>query len=867
MSSNSFSRGSRRVTFKPTGGLKKVPPATASGGTGSPSPVVPGPAPITPSPTALPYYPVIASAPSGDGSAPAPRDDFRSERPERSPRPQRPERTDRPERAEGDAPRPERAESGERGERSEGGRRRRGGRGGRGGGDRPSREGGRRGERPPEAQDPASGDESRPPMLTPAESSRDAADNAPSPDGSGDEDAQRTPTEGAPAENGGEGGESGGDGRRRRRRGGRGRSRGGRGEGEPNAPRGERPERGERPPRPERPERPGRPGRQEPRSEDQRPASLLGPDGELAEDNNVEELADEAAVEAAIAEAEQAAPVEDEASTDTEFVPVPVADPKPQGLVENIRAVANKIVKKVQQIIAPPEKRTHKEVVINSESLETRVAVSENGRLEEFTIERTTEERLVGSIFKGKVRNLEEGLKAAFVDIGFEKNAFLHYWDIVPNNFDSGIEVVERESKDGKKKEKVKFTQKDVPRLFPPGSDIIVQVTKGPIGTKGPRITTNISLPGRYMVLMPRNDQLGISRKIEDPKERTRLRKIMSDKLTIPEKMGVILRTVSAGQKVRYFVRDLAILVDQWREIEEKASTNKAPTCVFKEPDLIERTVRDFLTDEIDEVLCDDQAAAERMKDLIGVISRRSRKRIQYYQTTTPIFEKLGIQRQIDDAFYRQVWLPSGGYLVIDETEALIAIDVNTGRAKNQDKMILQTNIEAAEEVARQVRLRNIGGLLVIDFIDMKSRRDQMAVYKAMKERLKHDKAKTQILQISPLGLMEMTRQRLHESLNITVNEPCHHCQGRGMVKSAESMSVELQRRLNSILGKSEAPGRELLVIVNPDVMERLRTHDGELFVELERRHNARLTFRSDASYHREQVVVADAKTQKEIRE
>jgi len=375
------------------------------------------------------------------------------------------------------------------------------------------------------------------------------------------------------------------------------------------------------------------------------------------------------------------------------------------------------------------------------------------------------------------------------------------------------------------------------------------------------------SLPGRYMVLMPRNDQLGISRKIEDPKERARLRKIMGEKLTIPEGMGVILRTVSAGQKVRYFVRDLAILVDTWREIEDKASGGKAPLCVFQEPDLVERTVRDFLTDDIQEVLCDDQESADRMKELIGVISRRSMKKIQFFQTQEPIFNRLGIQRQIDDAFYRQVWLPSGGYLVIDETEAMIAIDVNTGRAKSQDKMILQTNIEAAEEVARQLRLRNIGGLIVVDFIDMRARRDQMAVYKAMRDRLRKDKAKTQVLQISQLGLMEMTRQRLHESLSITVNEPCHFCQGRGMVKSAESMSVDLQRRLSGILARRTDSGRELIVVVHPDVLDRLRSKDGELFVELERRYNARLTFRSDATYYREQVVVADAKTQKEIRD
>ncbi|MEM7697347.1 MAG: Rne/Rng family ribonuclease [Verrucomicrobiota bacterium] len=541
---------------------------------------------------------------------------------------------------------------------------------------------------------------------------------------------------------------------------------------------------------------------------------------------------------------------------------------------------------KIRKFFTPKKLAEGNKIVVNCEKLETRVALLENGSLEEYTVERVNEVNIVGSIYKGIVRNIEPGLNAMFVDIGLEKNAFLHFWDAIPEALDSNTEEIFRGRGGGKgnpnqagkggkggkgkgrgKSKKKRIQSKDIPSLYPVGSEVLVQVTKGPIGTKGPRITTNISLPGRYMVLMPRNDQLGISRKIEDPKERARLRKIMAEKLTIPDKMGVILRTVSAGQKVRYFVRDIAILVEQWREIEETAAEAKAPACVFQEPELIERTVRDVLTDEIDEVLVDNADEAERMKDLIGVISRRSRKRISFLQTQIPIFEKLGIQRQIDDAFFRQVWLPSGGYLVIDETEALIAIDVNTGRAKTQDKMILQTNIEAAEEVARQLRLRNIGGLIVVDFIDMKSRRDQLAVYKAMRERVKLDKAKTQVLQISQLGLLEMTRQRLHESLNITVNEPCHFCQGRGVIKSAESMSVELQRKINTTLARQGEHLHELLVIVHPDVMERLRTHDGELFVELERRHGARLTFRSDATYHREQVVIADAKTQKEIRD
>ncbi|MCB1234784.1 MAG: Rne/Rng family ribonuclease [Verrucomicrobiae bacterium] len=517
---------------------------------------------------------------------------------------------------------------------------------------------------------------------------------------------------------------------------------------------------------------------------------------------------------------------------------------------------------KIRKFFGPKRLADGNKLIVNCEKLETRVALLENGILEEYTVERVGEVNIVGSIFKGVVRNIEPGLKAMFVDIGYEKNAFLHFWDAIPEALDAGLEEIQR---GGSAKKKAKRIQvKDIPDLYPVGSEVLVQVTKGPIGTKGPRITTNISLAGRYMVLMPRNDQFGISRKIEDPKERARLRKIM-ERLSVPEGMGIILRTVSIGQKLRYFVRDLSILVDQWREIEGVAKENKAPVRAFAEPDLVERTVRDFLTEEIDEVICDNQESAERMKEIVGIISRRSKKRIQFMSGTQPIFDRFGIQRQIDDAFYRQVWLPSGGYIVIDETEALISIDVNTGRAKNQDKMLLQTNIEAAEEVARQLRLRNIGGLIVVDFIDMKSRRDQQAVYKVMRDRLKRDKAKTQILPISALGLMEMTRQRLHEALSVTVNEPCHYCQGRGMVKSATTMSVELQRRINAIFARHGDRIRDLIIVVHPDVLERLRTKDSELLVELERRHNARLTFRSDPTFYREQVVFADAHSGQEV--
>jgi ribonuclease G len=388
------------------------------------------------------------------------------------------------------------------------------------------------------------------------------------------------------------------------------------------------------------------------------------------------------------------------------FEPVPLEAPA-TGLVGSIKSAANKVMRKVQRMIKP-EVKTHKELIINAESLELRVALVEQGRLEELTIERTTEERLVGSIFKGKVRNLEDGLKAAFVDIGFEKNAFLHYWDIVPTAFDSGVEVVERE---GKRRDRPRITQKDIPRLYPPGSEINVQVTKGPIGTKGPRVTTNIVLPGRYLVLLPNSDQSGVSRKIENPEERQRLKNILRE-ISIPDGMGVIMRTAGEGQQKRYFVVDLALLLEQWKEIQDKIRSQPPASCVFQEPDLIERTVRDFLTEDVDRVVVDNAQAADRMRAMISRIFPPAAKKIILYTEHQPVFDRLNITRQLENAFSRQVHLKSGGYIVIDETEALVAIDVNTGRHKSsrdQESTILRVNTEAAEEICQHGRTDRAG--------------------------------------------------------------------------------------------------------------------------------------------------------------
>lgn len=521
-----------------------------------------------------------------------------------------------------------------------------------------------------------------------------------------------------------------------------------------------------------------------------------------------------------------------------------------------------KMIKKIKRVFGfgSSDPNQGVTIVINAEKLERRVALLENGVLEEYTLEREGHDNIVGGIFKGRVKNIETGLKAMFVDIGYDKNAFLHFWDAIPAALDSTLEEIEREGRPKKKQKKI--TSKDIPEIYPIGSEIMVQVTKGPIGTKGPRVTTNVSLAGRYLVLMPYTDQFGISRKIEDPKERARLRQIMQ-KLNVPDGMGIIMRTIAQGQRYRHFVRDLAMLMEQWRDVEEMRDNRPAPVCVYNEPDLIESTARDFLTDAVDKIVCDDVETTERMREIVGKVSRRAKRHIQHYPSRVPIFEELGIQTQINGAFQRQVLLPCGGYLVIDETEALIAIDVNTGRnkgSKDLDKTILETNLEAAVEVARQLRLRNIGGLVVVDFIDMRHRKDQQAVYKVMKDCLKKDKAKTQVLQMSPIGLMEMTRQRLNESLREYVHDPCPYCEGRGRVKSVMTMSVEIQRQINAAIQKYRDTIGDMIVVVNSEVLSRFKNEDSDLLMELERGHNGRLIFRSDPTLHRETFAIYDAR-------
>ena len=504
-----------------------------------------------------------------------------------------------------------------------------------------------------------------------------------------------------------------------------------------------------------------------------------------------------------------------------------------------------------------------REIVVSAEKLETRVAVVENGRVEEFQVEQTSNERLVGSIFKGRIQNLEHDLQAAFVDIGLSKNAFLHYWDMFPDD-ESRLDMEDGENSAPRVSRRKRYTNEQIAKRFPVGSEIIVQVSKGPIGTKGPRVTASLSIPGRYLVMMPGCRLRGVSRKIGDAKERQRLKKIL-DRLPLPQDIGLIVRTIGAGASKRAFVRDVRGLLSIWEDLQKNIKTKPPASCVYQEPDLIERVVRDYLTEDIDRVMIDDEAAYNRIRSVAARISRRSSGLISRYDGQLPIFDAKGVENQLQEAFRRKVNLKSGGYLVIDETEALIAIDVNTGRHKgkgSQEDAILEVNLEAVEEVARQMRLRNVGGLVVIDLIDMKSRKHQNAVYKAMKNAVKRDRARTNVLPISELGLLEMTRQRQEESLLSQMYDTCPYCHGHGVIQSALSVSVKIQRQIGSVIRKCKAQGNEidLLILVAPVVLDRMRREDEAIMIDLQRSYGGHLSFRSEPLRHPETFEIRSAK-------
>ena len=514
------------------------------------------------------------------------------------------------------------------------------------------------------------------------------------------------------------------------------------------------------------------------------------------------------------------------------------------------------------------DREIYRELVINSETLEKRVALLNNGVLERFELEHRNENRMVGAVFKGRVQNLEAGLKAAFVDIDQPKNAFLHYWDMLPAANDSQVEFIRDNESAEQKQRKARHQAKDIPQLFPVGSEIVIQVVKDQIGTKGPRCTTNISLAGRFLVLMPFSGACGVSRKIEDPRERDRLKDILRN-LTIPEGMGVIIRTAGEGKQARWFVRDLHVLLRRWQGIVEKINApSPRPILLYQEPGLIERTVRDFLTEEVDRILVDNPADFASVQEAVAEISPRSRSRVALYEDPIPVFERYNIERQIEQLMSRRVPLPSGGEIVIDETEALTSIDVNTGghrgAAKDGKDYIVHANLEAVSEAARQIRLRNLGGLIMIDTIDMKNPKDRKKVFDRMCDEMSIDRAKHQILPISQLGVLQMTRQRHTESATTTLYTRCPYCTGTGKVKNPRTVSVEIQRRLLSVIRKlreTYGPDRELEIniVLHPLNLDRIVTEDRDFFRDMMKSCKVKLGTKADGTYHVEAFKLLDS--------
>ncbi|MDR1433007.1 MAG: Rne/Rng family ribonuclease [Puniceicoccales bacterium] len=524
------------------------------------------------------------------------------------------------------------------------------------------------------------------------------------------------------------------------------------------------------------------------------------------------------------------------------------------------RAKQQPILQRIIKSLSRSDK-TFRELILSCELTENRIALLEDGILENYEFELPNEKNFVGAIFKGKIQNLEPGLKAAFVDVGEEKNAFLHYWDILPEANDKTFEVIR---KNHSKKPKT-ITLEDIPRMYRVGTDIMVQVTKGQIGSKGPRVTTNISLPGRCLVLMPFSGECGISKKVEDARERDRLKDILN-KLTIPEGMGVIVRTAGIGKKVRHFVRDLHILLKEWEEILSRYESGSKPALIHEEPGLVERAVRDFLTDDVDRIIVNDGEAFNRMVDSVAAISPRSKQKFHLFTENIPLFERFNIERQVEQTFARCVPLACGGEIVIHETEALTSIDVNTGNYKSREKdcgnFIFSVNFEAGKEIARQLRLRNIGGLIVIDFVDMVNRKDRLNIFKLMRTELSKDRAKNFVLPISQLGLMEISRQRHSQSNSSEMRAICKYCKGDGFVKSPRTMCNEIYRKLSEILQKkrekiSEEIGLEFKILLNDEVLERMKS-DARALLSVERKFNAKLMFRADASMHIEDYKISD---------
>src|SRR5881394_1390162 len=483
-----------------------------------------------------------------------------------------------------------------------------------------------------------------------------------------------------------------------------------------------------------------------------------------------------------------------------------------------------------------------KEMLINvSEGEECRIALVENGRLEELYMERTSATSHVGNIYKGRVTNVEPSIQAAFIDFGLGRNGFLHISDLMPSYFGRrGDDITESVGR--------KMARRDRPpiqKCLRRGDEIIVQIIKEGIGTKGPTLSTYLSIPGRILVMMPGMSKFGISRKIEDEDERRRLRGIL-DGLKPIDEVGFIIRTAGVGKTKTEIQRDLTYLTRLWQNNTKKMK-EKAPVELYTEGDLIARTVRDVFTTDVDRIVVDSEDVEKKIKDFVKILMPRTKNKVEMYEEGIPLFHKYGIEKEIELMYSRHVPLPSGGSLVIDSTEAIVAIDVNSGKFRDHsdaETTAFKTDMEAADEIPRQLKLRDLGGVIICDFIDLRYERNRRELEDRIVDNFKNDRAKTKVLRMSQFGIIEMTRQRMRPSLKRSVYFDCPHCKGAGLVKTAESMSLDAMRRVAIAINDLKVARVEMTI--NPEVNFYLQNKKRRQIAELEDRHRKRVVVRAD---------------------
>lgn len=504
-----------------------------------------------------------------------------------------------------------------------------------------------------------------------------------------------------------------------------------------------------------------------------------------------------------------------------------------------------------------------KEIVFNVNPLETRIAFMESGRLIEFALERHENPSIVGNIYRGRVDAVVPGMQAAFIDFGDEKNGFLYVSDIAgaegtgDTMLDSGTPRAKTRARRAK--------QQPIETMLKRDQYIMVQIMKDRLGTKGARLTNFITIPGRFMVLMPTTTTLGVSRKIDSEKERQRLKKILQQ--IRPEGTGLITRTAGEGRSQQELKGDAQYLSHVWERVKDKYERMKGPGLVREDLGPILRVIRDQFTHEVDRITIDNEEEFERIRSFVESLAPDLKNRVHLYGGKRPLFDEMKIEPEITKALQRKVFLKSGGHICIDQTEALIAIDVNTGRftgKKELEQTVLQTNLESADEIAKQVRLRDLGGIIVIDFIDMEEPANRKKLLQRLTDALKADRAKTTVSEINELGMIEMTRKRVRHNIVRALSQPCPYCEGSGMVRSVTTVTFDILRKLQKLF--CETNEKRLILQVHPDVARRLRTENRGQLDELAERFGRDVTLESVSDFHVHDCAVLRADSRKAIK-